>query len=183
MLAQALETDPSLMEYAAARGVVLAGPLTLIATLRTVAYTWKEARLAENAQRVFDEGRGLYKRLGTMGDHLDRLGRSLTSSVKAYNQAVGSLERQVLPSARRLHDLDVTDAEITPPAPVDEPVRPLSAAELVTARDERRPVRALPSHHVRRDELETDPRYGVDPLPLTDGDAESAPRSASGEGA
>ena len=183
MLAQALETDPSLMEYAAAKGVVLAGPLTLIATLRTVAYTWKEARLAENAQRVFDEGRGLYKRLGTMGDHLDRLGRSLTSSVKAYNQAVGSLERQVLPSARRLHDLDVTDAEITPPGPVDEPVRPLSAAELVTARDQRRPVRALPSHHVRMDELETDPRYGVDPLPLTDGDAESTPHRASGEGA
>jgi DNA recombination protein RmuC len=118
-----------------------------------------------------------------MGDHLDRLGRSLTSSVKAYNQAVGSLERQVLPSARRLRELDVTDAEITPPAPVEEPVRPLSAAELVTERDQRRQVRALPSRRPGVDELETDPRYGVDPLPLTDGDADSAAHRATGEGA
>jgi DNA recombination protein RmuC len=183
MLAQALETDPSLMEYATSKGVVLAGPLTLIATLRTVAYTWKETRLAENAQQVFDEGRGLYKRLGRMGEHLDRLGRSLTSSVKAYNQAVGSLERQVLPSARRLHELDVTDAEITPPAPVEEPVRPLSAAELVTVRDQRRPVRALPSRHLGMDELEVDPRYGVDPLPLSDDVDDSAARRLSGDGA
>jgi DNA recombination protein RmuC len=183
MLAQALDTDPALIEYATAKGVVLAGPLTLIATLRTVAYTWKESRLAENAQRVFDEGRGLYKRLGTMGDHLDRLGRSLTSSVKAYNQAVGSLERQVLPSARRLRDLDVTDAEIVPPAPVEEPVRPLSAAELVTVADQRRQVRSLPSRHrASADELELDPRYGVDPLPLSDGDDAAAHR-ATGEGA
>jgi DNA recombination protein RmuC len=171
------------MEYATSRGVVLAGPLTLIATLRTVAYTWKETRLAENAQQVFDEGRGLYKRLGTMGDHLDRLGRSLTSSVKAYNSAVGSLERQVLPSARRLQELDVTDVEITPPAPVEEPVRPLSAAELVTARDQRRQVRALPARHLGMEELEIDPRYGVDPLPLSDGDTDSTPHRASGEGA
>src|SRR5262249_31478727 len=98
MLGQALDTDPSLVEDAAGKGVLLASPLTLIAMLRTAAYAWKETKLAENAQKVFEEGRGLYKRLGTMGDHLDRLGRSLTGSVKAYNQAVGSLERQVLPS-------------------------------------------------------------------------------------
>ncbi len=184
MLAQALETDPSLVEYAAAKAVVLASPLTLIATLRTAAYAWKETKLAENAQRVFDEGRGLYKRLGTMGDHLDRLGRSLTGSVKAYNQAVGSLERQVLPSARRLHDLDVTDVAIRPPAPVDEPVRPLSAAELVTAADERRHVRALPSRTLGgADEVEVDPRYGVDLLPLAGDDADDAGHRATGSGA
>jgi hypothetical protein len=103
--------------------------------------------------------------------------------VKAYNQAVGSLERQVLPSARRLHDLDVTDAEITPPTPVDEPVRPLSAAELVAVADERRHVRALPSHRGGLDDVEVDPRYGVDPLPLADGASGDSDRLASGGGA
>jgi DNA recombination protein RmuC len=180
MLAQALETDPALVEHATGKGVLLASPLTLIAMLRTAAYAWKEATLADNAQKVFDEGRGLYKRLSTMGDHLDRLGRALTGSVKAYNQAVGSLERQVLPSARRLADLNVTDETLVTPSPIDEPVRPLAAAELVEAADDARQVRALPP--MLFDELEADPRYGVHgggTTPEADG---SAARHA-GEGA
>lgn len=145
MLAQALEADASLIEYAAGKRIMLAGPISLILMLRTAAYAWTETDFADNARKVFDEGRELHKRLGTMGDHLDKLGRSLTSSVQAYNKAVGSLERNVLPSARRMRDLKVSDADLDSPAAVDEPVRPLSAPELVESAEQGRAVIALPS--------------------------------------
>jgi DNA recombination protein RmuC len=164
MLAQALETDTTLIEYASGKRVMLASPTTLILMLRTAAYAWTESQFADDARKVLDEGRELYRRLGTMGDHLDKLGRTLTGSVKAYNQAVGSLERTVLPSARRMADLKVSTEPLGAPGPVDEPVRPLSAPELVAAAEEGRPVRALvvgPVAGGESDEIEDDPRYGV----------------------
>src|SRR5690606_4375415 len=124
-----------LLEYAAARKVVLATPTTLIALLRTVAYAWHEQALTDNAREVFDLGRELYHRLATFGGHLDRLGRSLGSAVTAYNEAVGSLETRVLVSARRLHGLKLTSDELAGPTPVEHAVRPLAAAELVTTPD------------------------------------------------
>ncbi len=187
MLAQALETDPSLIEHAAHRNVLLASPVTLIAMLRATSYGWKETKLAENAQKVFDEGRGLYKRLSTMGDHLEKLGRSLTGSVKAYNQAIGSLERQVLPSARRLKDLHVTDATLVPPTPVDEPVRLLTASELVASADEGRPVRMLPRATQGNDSapdlvlesMTEDPRFGLGDTGTSGGEASTGPDDPS----
>ena len=78
----------------------LATPTTLIATLRAAAYAWNQSALTESAQQVFELGRELYERLSTMGDHLNRVGRSLTSAVEAYNGTVGSFERRVFISAR-----------------------------------------------------------------------------------
>lgn len=134
-LSHALEVDPGLLEYAAARKVVLATPTTLIALLRTVAYAWNEQALTDNAREVFDLGRELYRRLSTFGGHLDRLGRSLGTAVTSYNEAVGSLETRVLVSARRLNELKLTTEELTGPAPIEHAVRPLAAAELVTVPD------------------------------------------------
>lgn len=131
-LSHALEADPGLLEYAAGRKVVLATPTTLIALLRTVAYAWNEQALTDNAREVFDLGRELYRRLSTFGGHLDRLGRSLSTAVTSYNEAVGSLETRVLVSARRLHELKLTDEELAGPKPIEQAVRPLAAAELVT---------------------------------------------------
>lgn len=130
-LSHALEADPSLLEYAAQRKVILATPTTLIALLRTVAYAWNEQALAAHAREVFELGREMYQRLGRLGRHLDRLGRSLTGAVGAYNEAIGSLESRVLVTARRLHELKVTDDQLQSPAPVDQAVRPLVAPELV----------------------------------------------------
>jgi DNA recombination protein RmuC len=117
----------------------------LISVLRAVAYAWQQDALASNAQEVFELGRELYKRLGTMGDHMDRLGRSLTGAVKAYNGTVGSLEKNVLVTARRLNALEIVDDPLEEPKPVEEPVRTLGASELVTAAEESRTVVALPS--------------------------------------
>src|SRR6476661_4683036 len=106
-LSAALESEPSLIEHAAERHVVLATPTTLIALLRTIAHGWTQEALAEKAQEVHRLGREVHERLGVMGGHLDRVGRALGSAVTAYNQAVGSLETRVLVSARKLSALEV----------------------------------------------------------------------------
>jgi DNA recombination protein RmuC len=104
----ALQHDPTLLEHAFGRDVVLATPATLVALLRTVAYAWRQEALTANALAVHTLGRDLYARLSTMGDHLTRLGASLGGAVTAYNRAVGSLESRVLVSARKLADLGVS---------------------------------------------------------------------------
>jgi DNA recombination protein RmuC len=143
-LAPALEADPRLLEYAAARKVVIATPSTLIALLRTVAFAWTQDALAANAREVFELGRELYNRLGSLGDHVDRLGRSLTGAVSAYNKTVGSLEARVLVSARKLRDLKVVEDDLALPRQVEETPRALSSPELTTSAEEARQIRALP---------------------------------------
>lgn len=138
-LSAALEAEPELLDYAAGRQVVLSTPTTLIALLRTVAYAWTQEALADNARDIHSLGRELYERLGSLGSHLDRLGRSLTAAVTSYNKAVGSLETRVLVSARRFRDLEVSDADLQPPSPVTEAARPLTAAELLDTVAEDRP--------------------------------------------
>ena len=132
-LAPALDQDPTLLEHALARRVHIATPTTLVSMLRTIQYAWQQERLSENARAVFDVGRELYDRLSGLGKHLERVGKSLTSAVSAYNQAVGSLETRVLVSARKLSALGVVDAELTAPEPISETARPLAAPELVAS--------------------------------------------------
>lgn len=129
-LGPALEVDPSLLEHAMARRVHLATPTTLLSLLRAVAYGWQQHQLAENAREVLDAGRELYTRLSTFGGHVDKLGRSLSTAVTDFNKTVGSLERTVLPSARRMSELGL-EGEVTSPQPVVDVTRPLSAPHLV----------------------------------------------------
>ncbi|MFT3875846.1 MAG: DNA recombination protein RmuC [Propioniciclava sp.] len=131
LAAEALAQIPDLHEYAAGKGIVLATPTTLIAMLRAVAYSWKQAALADSAAEVFQLGRELYDRLGTMGGHFDRIGRSLSSTVKAYNEALGSMESRVLVSARRFRDLKVVEKELSALKPSEEHPRSITAPELV----------------------------------------------------
>src|SRR5580693_5739193 len=130
-LAPALEHDPALLEYALARKVHIATPTTLVTMLRTAQYAWQQEALSENARAVFDLGRELYERIAGLGRHVDGLGKALTSSVLAYNQAVGTLESRVLVSARRLNEFGVVEAELAAPAAVTETARVLSAPEFV----------------------------------------------------
>ncbi len=136
-LAPALERDPGLLEYALARRVHIATPTTLVTMLRTAQYAWQQAALSDNARAVFDLGRELHDRLSGLGRHMDRLGRTLTSAVSAYNQTVGSLENRVLVSARRLNELGVVGAELAAPGVVEEQTRALAAPELSAAGDDR----------------------------------------------
>ncbi len=138
-LSAALEAEPGLLEYAASRQVVLSTPTTLIALLRTVAYAWTQEALADKAHDIHALGRELYDRIGVMGGHLDKLGRSLTGAVTSYNKAIGSLETRVLVSARKFSEMDASAEELASPAPVTEAARPLTAAELMDTVAEERP--------------------------------------------
>ncbi|MGH3362757.1 MAG: DNA recombination protein RmuC [Nocardioides sp.] len=126
-LAAALETDPSLIDYAGTRQVVLATPTTLIALLRTVAHGWSHEALADQAREIHRLGRDLHDRLGTLTGHLDAVGRSLSSAVGNYNQAVGSYESRVLVSARRFTELSVVSDELGSPRQVESTTRALGA--------------------------------------------------------
>ena len=132
-LRAAHEHDPALQEYAWSSNVVLASPSTLMILLRTVAMTWQQETIAESAREVSELGRELYKRLATMGAHVTRLGKSLDGAVKAYNETVGSLERQVLVQARRFERHGITGVEPPELQPIERQTRTVAAAELVDA--------------------------------------------------
>ncbi|MFG1602980.1 DNA recombination protein RmuC [Actinoplanes sp. NPDC049265] len=127
----ALQHDPTLMEHAFRRNVVLATPATLIALLRTVAFSWRQESLARNAVAVHGLARELYGRLSTLGDHVGKLGTALGSAVTSYNKAVGSLESRVLVSARKLAEMGVADRDIAAPAQVELTPRQPQAPELL----------------------------------------------------
>ncbi len=131
LFAEAISLMPDLLEHAAQKGIVLATPSTLIGLLRAVSFGWKQASLADSAREISDLGRVLYDRLGTMGGYVDKLGRAIRTSVTAYNDAVGALESRVFVSARKLRDLQVTEAALPAPSQVEVTVRSLAAPELV----------------------------------------------------
>ncbi|GAA2860973.1 DNA recombination protein RmuC [Streptosporangium fragile] len=130
-LAPALERDPGLLEYAMRRRVHIATPTTLITMLRTAQYAWQQAALSENARAVFEVGKELYERLGSMGRNMEAMGRSLGRAVEAYNRTVGSLETRVLVSARKLNDLGLVDADLDTPQTVEDLPRALTSPELL----------------------------------------------------
>ncbi len=126
----ALEYEPSLIEYASDRQVILATPTTLIALLRTVAFGWRQEQLAENAEEIRQLGSTLYTRLIILTNHISDIGRGLNRTLKAYNSMVGSFESRVLVSARRFKELGVVgDEEIPLLDTVDLTTRELLAAK------------------------------------------------------
>ena len=133
LLAAAFESDPALQEYAMSNSVLLTTPVTLIALLRTVALGWQQETLAESAREVQKLGAELYDRLRVMTGHMQTLQRSLTSSVDAYNKAVGSFESRVLVSARKFPGLGVVGSDgplIAELSPIDAAPRHLQAVEM-----------------------------------------------------
>ncbi|MGC8519328.1 MAG: DNA recombination protein RmuC [Steroidobacteraceae bacterium] len=127
-LGAALAERPELIEAALAQNIIIATPSTLMALLKTVAYGWRQSALADNAALVRALAQELYRRLGSFTGHLQRLGQRLEGSVDAYNAAVGSLERQVLPQARRFAELGVpTEGPLEELAPIEQPLRTVRA--------------------------------------------------------
>ena len=135
ILAAALAADPALFDYAQTRKVVLASPGTLLALLRTVAFTWQQDALTANAQLLLKLGSELYSRLGTLGSHATRMGASLQKSVESYNALVGALESRVMVTARKMHELGLAQEELPETGPIENAPRPLTATELIAALD------------------------------------------------
>ncbi|GAA2110828.1 hypothetical protein GCM10009841_33170 [Microlunatus panaciterrae] len=152
--ATALDQMPDLYDYAARKDVILATPTTLIGMLRSIAYGWRQAALAESAAEVFKLGRELHEKLGLMGNRFDKLGRALRSSVNAYNETIATVEGTVLVRARKFRDLKVSEVELEALSPVDGAVRQIQAQELV---DDAVQVEPLVGRRPRRGRSATSP--------------------------
>jgi len=131
-LSAALEHEPSLLETSVNNRVALASPTNLISLMKTVAYGWKQEKMAESAMEVSELGKELYKRLSSFGEHMSKLGRGLNNALSSYNGAVGSLERSVLPSARKFDELGITSGQKPIPDldPIEQTPREMIATEL-----------------------------------------------------
>lgn len=132
-LSAALAENNSLLEDAIRQDVIIATPSSLVALLKAVAYGWRQTSLAQNAETIRDLGADLYKRLNVLNTHLGKLSRNLNASVEAFNGAIGSLERQVLPGARKFTELGIRpDKEIE----VIEPIEALARTPQSLASDD-----------------------------------------------
>jgi DNA recombination protein RmuC len=138
-LSSALDQQPDLLDRAMSSNIILTTPSTLLALLKTVYNGWQNVRLAENAERIRTLAEDLYSRLSTFRNHLGKLGSALESSLRAFNAAVGSLERNVLPGARRFVELGVRG---------EKPIEELTEIEVsVRLADETTPQLAPPEEH------------------------------------
>ncbi|MEO0754448.1 MAG: DNA recombination protein RmuC [Pseudomonadota bacterium] len=134
--AAALQHDRDLFDFAARNRVLIVTPSTLIALAKAVAYGWRQEEAAGNAREAALLGQDLYEALCAMGAHLDRVGKSLGHAVGSYNAMVGSIERNVLPKARRFETLQIAQPgakALADPLPIEDPVRrPTPDGELST---------------------------------------------------
>ena len=123
-LSAALDREPGLIEEALRQKVMLATPTSFVALLKAVAYGWRQVALAENAEHIREHAETLHQRIATFAEHMAKIGGALENSVQHFNNAVGSLERQVLPAARRFTELGVQSKKELPELePVETAVR------------------------------------------------------------
>jgi DNA recombination protein RmuC len=133
LLSAALDADPALLEYAFKKNVALASPVSLFSVLKTINYIWRQNADESSVRNMIRLGKELYERVGKIAEHADKLGRSITNTVKDYNVFVSSLETRVLVTARKLNDLDENQLgteEIPTPTPIEAGATSITANEL-----------------------------------------------------
>ena len=144
----ALAQDPALIEYGVQQQVLLATPTTLIGLLRAVHYGWRQEQVALSARELAHASRELHHRLGRFVELMSKVGRRLDSAVGAYNEAVGSFDRSLIPQVRRIERAGAqSDRELEAPAPVESVARPVTAI-------------AVPELRARRVREPADPSLG-----------------------
>ena len=137
-LSAAFEKDGDLLEYAMQQRVLPTTPVTLLALLKTVAYGWQQHKVAENAREIAEQGRELHDRLAKFVEHFQRAGSGLDNAVRAYNDAVGSLESRLFPAARRFKELGAASADVPVPPNIDRSLRAPGQLTLGDMEDEDR---------------------------------------------
>jgi DNA recombination protein RmuC len=139
----ALRADPTLVDFAASKDVIIASPTLLMSLLRVVGMSWRQVELAQNAQEISERGSDLYKRFLKFTDHLEKVGKGLQTAMSGYDSAVGSLEKQVLPAARKFKDLQSGQAgAISTDLPEFKTIESPARAINLTAEDESEKKRA-----------------------------------------
>lgn len=136
----ALRADPDLVDFATQSNVIIASPTLLMSLLRVVSLSWRQVELAKNAQEISDRGVDLYKRLLTFTGHIEKIGKNLQNAMTGYDAAVGSLEKSVLPAARKFKELqgNVHTHDMPEFEAVERSPRPLT----LSAEDDREKKRA-----------------------------------------
>ncbi|TFC91000.1 MULTISPECIES: DNA recombination protein RmuC [Cryobacterium] len=130
LLSSALEADPSILDYSFSKRVALASPVNLWAVLKTVAFTWQQQAVTDEAKKLFDLGNALYQRLGTLSGHAEGLRKALERTVDSYNKFANSLETRVLVTARQFPGIDETKISLlAEPAIIHDSPRKLTAPE------------------------------------------------------
>lgn len=141
ILSVAIDHDSELLEFAFGKNVVIATPSTLMALLRTIAFTWQQERVAEDAQKIWQLGRDLYKRLGTIGTHLTSTGKALNTAVNSFNRLNRSIDSQLITQARRFVDTQGIDlGELDTPSDIETHALPAAKPELFTQEDSDMPA-------------------------------------------
>lgn len=132
LLAAALDDDPTLLDYAFTRRVALASPVNLWAVLKTVAFTWTQQDVSDEARTLFALGTELFERVGVLASHAGDLRRAIERTVDSYNRFAGSLETRVLVTARKFPGIDETKLDaVAAPAPLDSTPRRWTAPEMI----------------------------------------------------
>lgn len=131
LLSSALEADPSLLDYAFGKRVALASPVNLWAVLKTVAFTWQQQAVTDEAKKLFDLGNTLYQRLGTLAGHADGMRKAIERTVDSYNKFANSLETRVLVTARQFPGIDETKLTlVAEPETIHDSPRKLTTTEM-----------------------------------------------------
>lgn len=127
----ALMTDKTLLQDAMNNKIILTTPTTLIVVLKSVAMSWQQHSITENALEIMDAANDFYGRVNVFADHLEKVGGGLRTALKGYNDAVGSWESRILPAGRKLEQLKATDNKNVLPdlEIIDKPVRELKKSE------------------------------------------------------
>jgi DNA recombination protein RmuC len=127
----AFGADPALFDYALERNVLLVSPTSLIGLLRTMELGWRQERMVAEAAEIADAAGTLHARFAKFLGDFERVGKGLGSAASAYDSAVGSMERRLLPQLRKVEELGIAPGkEIEPPEPVEITVREITAPEL-----------------------------------------------------
>jgi DNA recombination protein RmuC len=127
----AFAADPALFDYALERNVLLVSPTSLIGLLRTMELGWRQERMVAEAAEIAEAAKTLHARFGKFLGDFDKIGRGLRTATGAYDTAVGSMERRLLPQLRKVEGLGVAPGkEIEAPTPVEATVREITAPEL-----------------------------------------------------
>jgi DNA recombination protein RmuC len=135
-LSAALAERPDLIDSALKQRIIVTTPSTLMALLKVIAYGWRQTKVTENAREIRELGQDLHKRLSVFVNHLQKVGRSLGNAVESFNSAVGSMERNVMPQARKFPELSATtDAPLEPVDPIEKAVRSLATAPALETDD------------------------------------------------